>query len=161
MSRSGYSDDGCEDQWQQIRWNGAVKSAIRGARGQAFLRELLDALDAMPEKVLVTDELQVDGQFCTLGVIGKARGLPIDKIDTHDWSALSREFGIAETMAREIMYFNDEGVNDYDWVDVEICGPMRPWQRHRTTVRVDAQHVGERRWRYMRKWVASQIKELA
>jgi hypothetical protein len=34
MSRSGYSDDidSADDQWALIRWRGAVKSAIRGAR---------------------------------------------------------------------------------------------------------------------------------
>lgn len=52
MSRSGYVDDG--EQWDMIRWRGAVNSAIRGKRGQAFLRELRDALDAMPEKRLVS-----------------------------------------------------------------------------------------------------------
>jgi hypothetical protein len=37
MSRSGYSDD--LENWSLIRWRGAVASAIRGRRGQAFLRE--------------------------------------------------------------------------------------------------------------------------
>ncbi|KGC50992.1 hypothetical protein DO66_5867 [Burkholderia pseudomallei] len=36
MSRSGYSDD-CGG-WSLIRWRGAVNSAIKGARGQKFLR---------------------------------------------------------------------------------------------------------------------------
>jgi hypothetical protein len=49
MSRSGYSDDHSE--WDLIRWRGAVASAIRGKRGQAFLRELLVALDAMPVSI--------------------------------------------------------------------------------------------------------------
>lgn len=44
MSRSGYNDD-C-DGWALIRWRGAVNSAINGKRGQAFLRELVAALDA-------------------------------------------------------------------------------------------------------------------
>ena len=38
MSRSGYSDD--LDNWDLIRWRGQVSSAIRGKRGQGFLREL-------------------------------------------------------------------------------------------------------------------------
>jgi hypothetical protein len=48
MGRAGYSED-C-DGWALIRWRGAVTSAIRGKRGQAFLREMLDALDALPVK---------------------------------------------------------------------------------------------------------------
>ena len=45
MSRSGYSDD-C-DTWPLICWRGAVASALRGRRGQQFLIELRDALDAI------------------------------------------------------------------------------------------------------------------
>ena len=61
MSRSGYVDDMC-DEWALIRYRGAVKSAIRGKRGQAFLREMLAALDAMPEKRLISGALVFDGQ---------------------------------------------------------------------------------------------------
>ncbi len=50
MSRSGYVDD--IDNLALINWRGAVKSAIQGKRGQAFLRALVDALDAMPETSL-------------------------------------------------------------------------------------------------------------
>lgn len=57
MSRSGYSDDYDGDNWDLIRWRGAVTSAIRGKRGQAFLREALAALDAMPEKQLIAGDL--------------------------------------------------------------------------------------------------------
>lgn len=46
MSRSGYSDD-CDDPLQEGRWRAAVNSAIRGKRGQAFLREALAALVAV------------------------------------------------------------------------------------------------------------------
>jgi hypothetical protein len=45
MSRSGYSDD-CSGR-ELVLWRGAVASALRGRRGQAFLRELVDALDAV------------------------------------------------------------------------------------------------------------------
>lgn len=57
MSRSGYSEDYDGDHWDLIRWRGAVASSIRGKRGQAFLREALAALDAMPEKKLITGDL--------------------------------------------------------------------------------------------------------
>lgn len=46
MSRSGYSDD--IDQWDLICWRGAVASAIRGKRGQAFLLEMWKAMTALP-----------------------------------------------------------------------------------------------------------------
>jgi hypothetical protein len=57
MSRSGYDYDGCYDTWASIRYYGAVKSAFRGKRGQAFLKEMLAALDAMPVKELVANVL--------------------------------------------------------------------------------------------------------
>ena len=107
MSRSGYSDD-IEDTWRWIMWRGAVASSIRGRHGQAFLRELIAALDAMPVKSLVEGELQADGEFCALGVVGQARGIDLTKLNTEDWRQLSDTFGIAETLAREIMYENDE-----------------------------------------------------
>lgn len=62
MSRHGYTDS-CDDNFALIRWRGAAKSAIRGKRGQAFLRELLAALDAMPEKRLIARELVDDSQL--------------------------------------------------------------------------------------------------
>lgn len=160
MSRSGYSDD-CEDQWATIRWRGAVKSAINGKRGQAFLRELLVTLDAMPDKTLTTGELEADGEFCTLGAIGKARGVALEKVDTWDWQQLADVLGISEAMAREIMFENDESVNDHKFIEVEICGPVRPyypdWSKHTHSVRVEDPEAGARRWQHMREWVASQL----
>lgn len=153
MSRSGYHED-CEDSWSLIMWRGAVNSAIKGKRGQAFLRELLAALDAMPEKSLTTGELEADGEFCTLGVIGHARGLDLSSIDTEDWEQLSREFGIAEAMAREIMWENDDTYDN--WMYVEIPGPLRPAER-RHEARVLDPNSGQKRWQRMRKWVADHI----
>lgn len=156
MSRSGYSDD--YDGWASIRWRGTVKSAIRGQRGQAFLRELAAALDAMPVKRLVADELQAEGAFCALGVVGAARGLSLDKIDTEDWGQLSREFGISKALAREIMAENDEpGWNDNIWVDYEVCGPMRG-QPHKRSAMVADPREAEKRWGRVRQWAAIQIK---
>ncbi len=162
MSRSGYSDD-CEDQWALIRWRGAVTSAISGKRGQQFLRELAAALDAMPDKRLIADELQADGAYCTLGVIGAARGLDMAHMDPYECEAVSALMKVAPALAAEIMFENDESVDAYDWIDVEIHGPMRPhypdWGRHTRTVRVAAKAVEERRWWHMREWVRKNIKE--
>ena len=107
MSRSGYTDD-C-DGWAMIRWRGAVASSIRGKRGQEFLRELAAAMDAMPEKALIAHELKdADGDFCTLGVIGAARGIDMTKIDPEDRDSVSAAFGISPAMAAEIVFENDE-----------------------------------------------------
>ncbi|CAB4202263.1 hypothetical protein UFOVP1623_5 [uncultured Caudovirales phage] len=135
MARHGYvDDDGDGEQWDLIRWRGAVKSALRGARGQSFLREMLIALDAMPEKRLVREELlNAEGEMCTLGVIGTQRGLDMTTIDPEDRDAVSAAFGIPLSMACEIMYENDDG------------------RGHNETP--------ERRWTRMRGWVAINILE--
>ena len=134
MSRSGYSDDG-EDGWQLIMWRGAVASAIRGRRGQAFLKEMLAALDAMPVKRLVADDLEKDGEVCAIGSVGKARGTPMAGIDPEDYGAIAKAFGISEALAREAMFVNDES-----WF---------------------AETTPEARFTRVRAWVAAQIKENA
>jgi hypothetical protein len=135
VSRSGYSDDFCGNEWDLIRWRGAVNSAIKGRRGQAFLKELRAALEAMPGKRLVANKLEVGGEVCTLGAVGKARGVEMAKIDPEDRSTVAGTFGIAEAMAAEIMFENDE------W---------GAWRNDDETP--------EHRYERMLKWVVSQIK---
>lgn len=158
MSRSGYHDDN-DDNWQLIRWRGAVRSAIRGKRGQAFLKEMLAALDAMPDKRLIAGVLVVDGwqgawdgqeiivgadelvdrrgqphpmgAVCAIGAVGKARGVDMAGLDPEDSETVSCTFGISDALAREIVYMNDEGA----------------WNE-----------TPEQRWARMRRWVAAQIK---
>ncbi len=141
MSRSGYCDDN-EDNWRHICWRGAVNSAIKGKRGQAFLMELASSMDAMPVKRLVTEELQADGEFCTLGVVGAARNLDMSIIDPDDAEVVAEKFGLAEAMVREIVYENDERFGDYKWIDGE---------------RKYVRETPEERWVRMRKWVDTQI----
>ena len=106
MSRSGYIDDGdCDDVLAMGRWQGQVASAIRGKRGQAALRELAAAMDAMPVKALAAESLvTADGEFCTLGVLGQARGIDMAPIDPEDWDAVAKAFNLAPAMVREIVY---------------------------------------------------------
>ena len=169
MSRSGYSDD-IEDNWRLIMWRGRVASSIRGKRGQAMLRELLAALDAMPDKRLYPNNFAtVEGEFCTLGVLGAARGVKMDDLgdaeDGCDERLVAERFGVAAPLVQEIMWMNDEFVDDYKFVDVEICGPVRPhypdygWHRKRIHMHDDT--APQRRWKVMRDWVAKQIKEQA
>jgi hypothetical protein len=135
MSRSGYSDDG-----EGLNlWRGAVLSAIRGKRGQAFLREMLAALDALPEKRLIQGELMIYPRaesgldVCSLGAIGLRRGIYMARFDPNDYETVARVLDIPEALAREIMYENDEG--SY-------------WSRE----------VPEARFTRMRVWVAGLVK---
>lgn len=154
MSRSGYCEDGDGVSWALIRYRGAVNAAIKGARGQEFLRHLLATLDAMPDKVLVAGDLEADGQFCALGVAGHVKGLNLAIIDTYDHATLSGTFNIAESLAREIMWVNDEHVNEWKWVQFEICGPLRFWQERLVDIRVEDTDAKFKRWQTVRDWVA-------
>lgn len=127
MSRSGYDD--CGD--HVAMWRGQVASAIRGKRGQAFLSEMLDALDAMPEKRLIADDLIKGSEVCAIGSVGVKRGIDMTPLDPHDAQRLSSVFGIAYQLVCEIEYMNDEA----GWNDTP-----------------------EQRWQRVRKWTAQQIR---
>jgi hypothetical protein len=99
---------------------------------QAFLGELLEALDAMPDKRLIAEELQVDGEVCTLGVVGVKRSIDMTKLDPYDHETLGGTFGIAHQLAQEIMFMNDEG--GYN-------------------------ETPEKRWHRMRAWVVEQLSK--
>jgi hypothetical protein len=106
VSRSGYSD--CCEGWELIRWRGAVASAIRGKRGQAFLRELLAAMDALPEKKLIANAFTADGAFCALGTVAHARGMDCERFDPDAPEEVAMLLDIPHALASEIMYENDE-----------------------------------------------------
>jgi hypothetical protein len=159
MSRSGYTDDG--DGLEIGRWRQAVRRSIEGKRGQALLREMAEALDAMPEKELYASNFATpDGEFCALGVLGAKRGTVMTDLgdaDECEAEEVARRFGIAHAMAAEIMYMNDEYFDEYEWV--EIVGPPRnAWHRH-PQIRQHKSQASAKRWQHMRKWVAEQIKE--
>lgn len=130
MSRSGYS----EDCWglELGQWRAQVASAIRGKRGQAFLRELVEALDALPEKKLIAEDLVRDGEYCALGALGVKRKIDMSNLDPLDRYTLSDVFGVAHQLIAEVEWMNDEG------------------------------HLGstpENRWKEMRAWAVARIKK--
>jgi hypothetical protein len=157
MSRSGYSDDidDIDDQWRHIRWRGQVASAIRGKRGQAFLRELIESLDAVPEKRLIADELivtpadtygpptrdayyrgrehPIEPGVCAIGSVGIKRGINLEALNVDDYDAIAGAFGIAHQLVREIEFMND----DYSY------GGQTP----------------EQRWQRVRNWAASNLRD--
>lgn len=135
MSRSGYSDD--LEQQDLAMWRGRVASAIRGKRGQKMLRELRDALDSMPEKRLVSRQLQTkDGACCALGRLAQVRGRDLTEHaddEESDLRELNPEladlFDVAECLVQEV-----ENENDEAYVNTP-----------------------EQRWTYMRKWVDAKL----
>lgn len=137
MSRSGYSEDYDErfpNSLEFYRRN--VENAIYGKRGQAFIRDLIAALDAMPDKTLISEALEHEGAVCAIGAVGIARGIDMSGLDPENGELVGKAFGIAECMAREITYENDE-------FDAYRTVPMTPQQR----------------WQHMRDWAQRHLKE--
>lgn len=131
MSRSGYSDD--LEPLTLGRWRAQVASSIRGKRGQKLLVDLLEALDAMEIKELISNELETsDGAVCALGALGKKRGYNMKNVDVEDSDKVASMFDVARQLACEIVYLNDEGY---------FASPAA-------------------RYHYMRKWVADQITQI-
>lgn len=126
MSRSSYSYD-CE---YLDLYRANVVRALTGKRGQVFLQELAAVLDAMPEKRLIADALIDDEGVCAIGAVCKARGLDVSQIDDEDSAVVGRLVNIADCMAAEIAFINDEE-----------RGFITP----------------EQRWDHVRKWVKSYI----
>lgn len=165
MSRHGYVDYDGDDPLAEGRWRGALLSAFRGKRGQAFLRELIEALDAMPEKALAAHSFVKDGEICALGSVALKRGIDVsefestdDKYDDHiDHDALAAKFNVASCLAREIMYENDDG-DQWHWEDTgAVCqgvpyGSNRKYRTHDTP---------EERWQRMRAWAVWQLHSAA
>ena len=60
-----------------IKWSGAVASAIRGRRGQAFLREMLEALDAIPVRELILRDIETLEGVCAIGAVARQRRLDV------------------------------------------------------------------------------------
>lgn len=126
MSRSGYSEDYDDTDLLNL-YRGSVARAIRGKRGQAFLREMATALDAMPVKELIADEIVDENKrVCAIGAVALARGTDVSRLDIHDGDQVAARFGIARSMACEIEYENDEAG------DMET--PTERWTRMRQWV---------------------------
>jgi len=152
MSRSGYTDDYDGENWDLIRWRGAVKSALRGKRGQAFLRELIAALEAMPRKELIAGGLvDKDGDCCAMGAVCLRRGITppkeIVELEHNEYSveyeyqeAVSKLLDIPRALVAEIAYENDEGDSFY----VHSCP-------------IPAEVIMAQRWKRMRAWAERHI----
>jgi hypothetical protein len=106
MSRSGYTDDW--NDFASIAWRGAVASAIRGKRGQAFLYEMLHAMAALPEPKLIDYDLEREGSYCAIGSVGKARGIDMKGVDPENRDHVAALFGVAPALIAEVTYMNDE-----------------------------------------------------
>lgn len=173
MSRSGYHDFDGDDPLAEGRWRAAMSAAIRGARGQRFLTDLRDAMDAMPQRRLISGALvEPDGEVCAIGSVGVRRGVDMstllkpDDVDQEDWDSdwecdaeqhadtLAAMFDIAPCLAREVMYRNDECDQ---WHHAETGAVIHSYRGQAPPIRYE--DTPEERWERMRTWVAKQLRE--
>jgi hypothetical protein len=81
----------------------------------------------MQHKRLIAGELiDADGNVCALGAVAQQCSIDVSNIDPDDADAVAKKFNIARSLAAEIAYVNDE----------------------------DAPHDPEKRWKWVRQWVA-------
>jgi hypothetical protein len=91
-------------------WHANLRRTMQSKRGQAFLHELLEALDALPQKRLIQGAMQQGGEVCVLGAVGLKRSMDLNDVDCHDHDAIADAFGISSMLAQEIAYWNDQGM---------------------------------------------------
>lgn len=132
MTRFSDEYDGTEAEWAFHEAN--VRRALNGKHGQKNLREIEQALLAMPDKRLCEGALQEpDGLVCVIGAYGLWKGLELPKGGGDYWSTieLGLKLGMTGTLTHEIA-----STNDADYVETPE----------------------ERYWRVL-GWVRSEIKE--
>lgn len=157
-----YEGEESDEPGAQGRWQGQLMSQIRGKKGQAFLRELLASLEAIPDKRLTEGAIAKDGCVCALGAValkrrtdaGESRdavladlasiNVDVDDID-HDggdtvtgWA--ERELATPELLAIQIPWVNDDGGRRYIGYDAE--------QRKHNYAEI----TPEERWARMVRW---------
>jgi hypothetical protein len=117
MSRLDYGDsDSYWEPWMDGQQAGALRSAIRGQRGQRFLQDLVDALDALPVPELAAGLLEDEetGCCCAFGAVRRYRGAeavplwfdPMEEDLTPDH--LTEPFDVSRTLAWAVVQANEE-----------------------------------------------------
>ncbi len=165
MSRSGYHDD-MDDVLAGGRWRAQVRSATRGKRGQRLLREMLAALDAMPEKRLTPFELEISAEADAKHA---QRWAEIVRCDPSEYfeRVLRRAPGVREGDVCALGALGKARGMDMSNLDPEdpdtVAGAFdvaSPLVREIVYMNDECSghsETPERRWARMRAWVASQI----
>jgi hypothetical protein len=114
VSRLYERDDDWES-WMDGQRAGALRSAIQGRRGQRFLQDLINALDALPEPELSAGALEDEetGCCCAFGAVRRFRGAesvplyfhPMEEDVTSD--KLAKPFDVSRALAWEVVEANE------------------------------------------------------
>jgi hypothetical protein len=147
-SRSGLISSNDCDHWSYIRWRGAVASAIKGKRGQAFIRELKEALEAMPAKRLIKDELiNAEGEVCAVASVMKARGLDASSVHVDDYDRIAELLGVNAKLIQEIEWENDHARKFY----------VLPYTGYAYQAKTHYDESPEQRWKELHGWCEANL----
>jgi hypothetical protein len=139
------------DMWGYVRYRGALRNAIKGKRGQAFLKELLEAIEALPEKKLAVGAFRDrDGCASALGALALKRGHSPDELAGFHYMTpdqLARFFGIQPVLIRHIVHMHD--------VEIPfICA----YRHNNITLEIeDDEETRAEAWRDMHNWLNRSI----
>lgn len=90
-------------------WQANCERSMRGKKGQQELRELRDALLALPDKRLICGALvDEDGEVCAIAAYGRRKGLDLSKFGAYSGSdEVGIEGGMPKLVAWKVVEMND------------------------------------------------------
>lgn len=127
MSRINITDEE-ERPGQFALWHANCQRSIGGRAGQKSLRELRDALLALPTKRLIAHELDNGTDCCAVGALVRQKGIVVE-----DWEAEDEmeEVGVACGMPRlvawKVVELNDE-LLDYHFKERRAYTPEERYE---------------------------------
>lgn len=163
--RISYSED--EDfPGQFALWEANSRRSLAGKKGQAALRELEQALLALPEKKLIANKLQdAEGQVCALGALAKYKGRELavlgsdEEDEWEDYDGFGQmeevgvELGVPRLVAWRIVALNDIEIDGHY---EDVAGP--PLYGYRLPG-VFVAATPEERYEKVLAWVRNRIKQ--
>lgn len=147
-----FSEGEIDDADDQRRYNlhqGVIAKQMRSRKGQAFLRELIASLEALPEKRLVNDAVAKDGCVCGLGAIALRR-----RVDAgEDRDAVLADLANVEVDVRD----GDEHVSE--WAERELGAQQNVASAIAWTTDADEGTITpEQRYERVLSWAKSQVR---
>lgn len=104
--------------------------SVHGKQGQKSLRELEQALLALPDKRLIADELETqEGEVCAIGALKRFKGIEHVQHDPEvDMDMIGVELGMPRLVAWSVVALND---HEYDYMTPEQrYTAMLNWVQH-------------------------------
>lgn len=133
MSRIDIDEEGDAEEdfpGQAAFYHANTARSLQGKKGQASLRELEQALLALPEKRLVSGEFETpEGEVCAIGALKRFKGVEhVEHDPSTDMDLVGEELGMPRLVAWMVVARNDHSFEDLN--DDERYRAMLGWVRH-------------------------------